>query len=108
MLSFAPRRAKNFQLRMNVKQQPPAAASADAAQAALVTLYVVPACPLCAQARAWLKQHSVSFVERDVAHDFGALRAMYRLTRQGLVPVFAREGRALVRPSEQELAEFLL
>jgi hypothetical protein len=50
-----------------------------------VNLYVVPGCPLC-----------------------GALRAMHRLTRQRLVPVFEYEGRALVRPADEELAEFLL
>jgi glutaredoxin len=73
-----------------------------------VTLYVVPGCPLCSQARAWLEQHEVEYTERDVANDFGALRAMHRLTRQRLVPVFEAEGRALVRPTDNELAEFLL
>jgi glutaredoxin len=73
-----------------------------------VTLYVVPGCPLCSEARAWLKRHGVAYAERDVANDFGALRAMHRLTRQRLVPVFEAEGRALVRPTAQELAEFLL
>jgi len=73
-----------------------------------VTLYVVPGCPLCADARSWLDQHEVKYFERDVANDFGALRAMYRMTRQGLVPVFEANGRALVRPSGEELAAFLL
>ncbi|MFL6207256.1 MAG: glutaredoxin family protein [Pyrinomonadaceae bacterium] len=73
-----------------------------------VTLYVVPGCPLCADARAWLAQHGVAYVERDVARDFGALRAMYRLTQQRYVPVFERDGRALVRPSDEALAAFLL
>ncbi|HEY3026146.1 MAG TPA: glutaredoxin family protein [Pyrinomonadaceae bacterium] len=73
-----------------------------------VTLYVVPNCPLCADARAWLKRHGITYVERDVANDFGALRAMYGLTRQRFVPVFELNGRALVRPSDEELVEFLL
>jgi arsenate reductase-like glutaredoxin family protein len=73
-----------------------------------VTLYVVPDCPLCAHARDWLKQHEVSYVERDVAASFGALRAIYTLTRQELVPVFEANGRALVRPNDEELAELLL
>lgn len=73
-----------------------------------VILYVVPHCPLCADARAWLRKHGVEFQERDVASDFGALRAMYRLTRQNLVPVIETKGRALVRPSDDELREFLL
>ena len=73
-----------------------------------VTLYVVPHCPLCADARVWLERHAVEYLERDVANDFGALRAMYKLTRQNLVPVFEAKGRALVRPSDEELAELLL
>ncbi len=73
-----------------------------------IRLYVVPNCPLCADARAWLEGHGVTYVERDVANDFGALRAMYGLTRQRFVPVFELNGRALVRPSDEELAQFLL
>ena len=73
-----------------------------------VTLYVVPGCPLCADARAWLRRNGVEFRERDVMNDFGALRAMYRLTKQNLVPVFESNGRALVRPTDEELREFLL
>jgi len=73
-----------------------------------VTLYVVPNCPLCTAARAWLARHHVTFVERDVKNDFSALRSMYRLTGQNLVPVFARGERALVRPTDRQLEEFLV
>ena len=73
-----------------------------------VTLYVVSGCPLCSNARSWLGRHSIEYTERDVANDFGALRAMHRLTRQRLVPVFEANGRAVVRPTDEELAEFLL
>jgi hypothetical protein len=55
-----------------------------------------------------LEQHDIEYTERDVANDFGALRAMLRLTRQNLVPVFEADERALVRPTVRELAEFLL
>lgn len=73
-----------------------------------VTLYVVPGCPLCASARRWLERHGIEYEERDVAADFGALRAMHRLTRQRFVPVYEARGRALVRPNEDELSKFLL
>ena len=73
-----------------------------------VTLYVVPGCPLCSDARAWLERHDIRYTERDVANDFGALRAMHKLTRQRFVPVFEANGRALVRPGHEELAELLL
>jgi glutaredoxin len=74
----------------------------------LVTLYVVPDCPLCADAHNWLEQHKIEYVERDVTGNFGALRAMYELTHQRLVPVFEANGQALVRPTDEELVEFLL
>lgn len=73
-----------------------------------VTLYIVPDCPLCADARHWLRQHKIEWVERDVAGNFGALRAMYELTRQRLVPVFEANGQALVRPTEEQLTDLLL
>ena len=82
--------------------------AANAQSGASVTLYVVPACPLCAHARVWLERHGIAYAERDVANDFGALRAMHRLTRQRFVPVFEAKGRALVRPSDEELAKLLL
>jgi glutaredoxin len=74
----------------------------------LVTLYVVPDCPLCTHARRWLAEHRIIYVERDVARNFGALRAMYELTKQRLVPVFEANGHALVRPTDEALADFLL
>jgi len=74
----------------------------------MVTLYVVPDCPLCTRARVWLDGHDIEYVERDVANDFGALRAMHKLTKQRFVPVFEMNGRALVRPTEMELTELLL
>jgi glutaredoxin len=81
---------------------------ATASEQLFVTLYVVPDCPLCEHARQWLKQHKVDYVELNVATTFGALRKMYELTGQRLVPVFEANGRALVRPTDEELAEFLL
>ncbi len=50
----------------------------------------------------------IEYVERDVANNFAALRSMYELTKQRLVPVFELNRRALVRPSDDELAAFLL
>lgn len=73
----------------------------------MITLYVVPGCPLCEAARSWLRKHDLAFVERNVAGDFGALRAMYKLTHQRLVPVFELDGRALVRPTDEELNNFI-
>ncbi|MEJ7615949.1 MAG: glutaredoxin family protein [Pyrinomonadaceae bacterium] len=80
----------------------------DSPKDTAVTLYVVADCPLCAGAREWLEAHQVSYEERDVTAHFGALRDMYRLTKQRLVPVFERRKEALVRPTATQLTEFLL
>jgi glutaredoxin 3 len=77
-------------------------------EATLVKLYVVPECPLCTRARLWLEQHRIDYLELNVAAKFGAFRAMYKLTRQRLVPVVEAKGRALVRPTAEELTKFLL
>jgi glutaredoxin len=74
----------------------------------VVNLYVVPGCPLCERAREWLNKHGISYVESDVANNFGALRRMYKLTGQNLVPVFEVDGHALVRPDAEALADLLL
>jgi hypothetical protein len=49
----------------------------------------------------------MAYVERDVANNFGALRDMYEMTRQRFVPVFEADGKTLVRPTDEELVEFL-
>lgn len=72
-----------------------------------VVLYVVPGCPLCADARSWLTSNGVQYVERDVANEHAALRRMFKLTRQGLVPVVEKNGEALVRPDETALRALL-
>lgn len=73
----------------------------------VVMLYVVPDCPLCADVRAELAGRGVVFVEHDVAHDFGALRRMYKMTKQRFVPVTELGGVALVRPTSAELDRLL-
>ena len=68
-----------------------------------VVLYVVPACSRCAAARQQLAKRQIPFVERNVAGDFGALRAMYEATRQRLVPVVDDRGTIYVLPDEADI-----
>jgi glutaredoxin len=69
-----------------------------------VTLYTVPGCPLCSDARQMLGEMGLSYVQQDVANSYPALRRMYKLTRQGNVPVIEYNGKALVRPTIDEVA----
>ena len=68
-----------------------------------LTLYVVPDCQLCERARRELRRRGADYAERDVTHDFGALRRMYKLTKQRNVPVIEFDGIVLVRPSSVEM-----
>jgi glutaredoxin 3 len=71
-----------------------------------VTLYVVPNCPLCEDVRAWLRTNNVEFTERDVANEYPALRRMYKLTKQGLVPVIEVGDRTFIRPDADTLSNY--
>lgn len=69
-----------------------------------VTLFSVPGCPLCSAAREMLTDMGISYVQQDVANSYPALRRMYELTRQRLVPVVEYNGKAAVRPTSDEVA----
>ncbi len=68
-----------------------------------VTLFVVPQCPLCQNMREILQRHNIPFIEHDVTSDYSALRKMFKLTRQKMVPVVEYAGKTLVRPNEQDV-----
>lgn len=70
-----------------------------------IVLYVVPGCPLCSDAREALTAAHLEYTERDVENDFGALRRMYKNTRQSLVPVVECDGRFFVRPSQKQILD---
>jgi glutaredoxin len=67
-----------------------------------VTLFVVSDCPLCAEARAWLDQRGITYGELNVEADYSALRQMFKLTRQKLVPVLKVDEKVFVRPTKEE------
>jgi glutaredoxin len=66
---------------------------------------VVPGCPLCSEAREALGAVGKQYTERDVENDFGALRRMYKNTRQSLVPVIECDGKFYVRPSREQIRD---
>ncbi len=56
---------------------------------AQVTIYTIPNCPECQAVKEFLEERGVAFQEYDVAHNFGNLRQMRRLTPGRRVPVTA-------------------
>ena len=77
-----------------------------------VVLYSASWCGYCKKARAWLQEHNVSFVERDIESDPGAAEAMVaRCSATGQksngVPVIDAHGTVIVGWSETALARAL-
>lgn len=70
-----------------------------------ITMYVVPNCPICEGVREWLDARGIVYDEHDVANNYGALRRMYKLTRQELVPVLVIDGKSVIRPDARQLEE---
>ena len=71
-----------------------------------VVVYSTPTCPYCRQAKDFLTQHGVPFVERDVAADPAAAAELVRLTRQRGVPMIIGDGQVIVgfdRPALERL-----
>src|SRR3954454_774430 len=83
--------------------------SSDSRSAAMdVIVYTTPTCPYCRQAKDYLSQHGVQFVERDVAADPTAADELVRLTRQRGVPVITGDGQVIVgfnRPALDRIVE---
>ncbi len=73
----------------------------------MLTLYVIPDCPHCESARSKLNQLGLSFIEKDVTKDYKSLRAMFKLSRQKLVPVLVSGTKFLVRPSVSEIRDLM-
>lgn len=61
-----------------------------------VVLYTSPTCGYCHQARAYLSQRRIQYVEKDVSIDRSAADEMIRLTGQMGVPVIVVDGRPIV------------
>jgi glutaredoxin len=52
----------------------------------LVVLYALRECPQCDAARAFLQVRGVSFVERDIRLEAGAIEDLTKLTGESIVP----------------------
>jgi len=61
-----------------------------------VVVYTTPTCPYCNQAKAFLRQQGVPFVEKNVAADRQAAMEMVRISGQQGVPVIVIDGQPVV------------
>ena len=61
-----------------------------------VIIYTTPTCPYCAMAKMFLKEHGVSFVEKNVAQDRAAANEMIEKSGQMGVPTIDINGEIIV------------
>jgi glutaredoxin-like YruB-family protein len=61
-----------------------------------VKIYTTPTCPYCAMAKAFLNEHGVPFVEKNVAGDRAAATEMMQKSGQMSVPVLDINGEVIV------------
>ena len=71
-----------------------------------VKIYTTPTCGYCHQAKEFLSQRGVKFIEHDVSQDRAAADEMVRLTGQMVVPVIVIDGQPVIgfdRPRLEQL-----
>lgn len=61
-----------------------------------VIIYTTPTCPYCAMAKMFLKEHSVSYVEKNVASDRAAANEMIEKSGQMSVPTIDINGEIII------------
>ncbi len=72
-----------------------------------VTLYSRPLCGWCLEAKEYLRQHQIDFVEVDIGRDPAAAEEMVKLSGQRYVPTIVVDGQVLANFDVAQLEEFL-
>ncbi|HEY9583847.1 MAG TPA: glutaredoxin family protein [Candidatus Paceibacterota bacterium] len=72
-----------------------------------VIIYSTPTCHFCGEAKKYMDNHGVSYIEHDVAHDLGQRKIMVEKSGQLGVPVIDIDGKVMVGYEESELAKAL-
>jgi len=72
-----------------------------------ITVYSIPTCVYCKMLKKFLKDHNISYEERDVAGDLKAREEMMRESHQMGVPVIDIDGEIFVGFNRAEIAKKL-
>jgi regulatory protein spx len=62
----------------------------------LVTLYVTSSCTSCRKAKAWLQEHQIEFVERNIVNDpltVSEIKSILRLTEDGTDDIISKNSK---------------
>jgi glutaredoxin-like YruB-family protein len=74
---------------------------------AKVIIYTTPSCPYCQMAKAFFKEHNISYEEKDVSTDEKAVAEMIYKSGQLGVPVIDIDGQIVVGFDKEALSELL-
>ena len=74
---------------------------------AKVTIYTTPTCVYCKMSKAFFKEHSIDYTEKDVASDLAAREEMVKRSGQMGVPVIDVDGTLIVGFDKEKLSELL-
>jgi glutaredoxin-like YruB-family protein len=74
---------------------------------AKVIIYTTPSCPYCQMAKAFFKEHNVSYEEKDVSVDEKAVEEMIHKSGQLGVPVIDIDGQIVIGFDKEALSELL-
>jgi glutaredoxin 3 len=72
-----------------------------------ISIYTTPTCGFCHQAKAYLKQRGMSFVEFDVSRDPQKAAEMMQVSGQRGVPVILIDGQLILGFNEPMIAQLL-
>ena len=77
------------------------------AEAKKVSVYSTPTCPYCHQAKEYLRQKGIDFMEYNVASDLEARNTMVQKSGQLGVPVIEVDGNIVIGFNRTRLEELL-
>ncbi len=72
-----------------------------------ITIYTTPTCVYCKMAKAFFKEHSVAYEEKDVSNDAKLQEEMIAKSNQLGVPVIDIDGQITVGFDKARLSELL-
>jgi len=72
-----------------------------------ITIYTTPTCAYCKMTKAFFKEHSVTYEEKDVANDHALAEEMVKKSGQMAVPVIDIDGKILVGFDKERLSQLL-
>lgn len=73
----------------------------------MITIYSTPTCPWCMRAKAFLKEHNISFNDIDVSRDRAGAMEMIKKSGQMGVPVIDINGEIIVGFDKQRISQLL-